>query len=59
MIPVFAAAALVLTQTPSPHVGLLRELTADVEIGPGYVVQNDNQYGATGTPYSAADVGGS
>ncbi len=38
-------------------VSMLDRLTIDGEIGPSYIFQNDNRYGATGTRYSAADVG--
>lgn len=33
------------------------ELTVQFETGPAYIAQNDGEYGATGTRYSADDVG--
>src|SRR6478735_2640004 len=37
--------------------GALRSLVVEGEIGPAYIFQNDNRFGAEGTQYSARDVG--
>lgn len=47
------AVAALLASAPSP----LARFTIDGEVGPGYVVQNDNRYGASGTKYTAREVG--
>ncbi|MDQ3265619.1 MAG: hypothetical protein M3Y59_18505 [Myxococcota bacterium] len=50
-------AVLAVLVAASPVLPGLDELTVDLEMGPALVVQNDNRYGATGTLYSADDVG--
>lgn len=46
-----------LSASPASPPSVLRALTIEAEAGPGYIVQNDNRYGPTGTKYDAREVG--
>lgn len=50
------ALATLLLPVESAQAGPLDALTLDVEAGPLAVLQNDNRYGASGTPYSASTI---